>query len=152
MALAALFIAASVLVVAFVRAGHPPVTSEGAGGAAPTGQISAFPGANANAPVRSPAPPAPLAAPEATTEAASTIDAAVTRHPAPLATAPAATAPRSAAGSSPARSRAAPAPSADAHPAPAPPPKAEPPKREVDCSSPYFIDDQGMKKIRSECL
>jgi eukaryotic-like serine/threonine-protein kinase len=29
---------------------------------------------------------------------------------------------------------------------------APPPKREADCSSPYFIDPQGMKKIRSECL
>jgi serine/threonine protein kinase len=27
-----------------------------------------------------------------------------------------------------------------------------PPKHETDCSSPYFIDAQGMKKIRSECL
>jgi tRNA A-37 threonylcarbamoyl transferase component Bud32 len=26
------------------------------------------------------------------------------------------------------------------------------PKREMDCSSPYFIDDQGMKKVRVECL
>jgi len=28
----------------------------------------------------------------------------------------------------------------------------KPPKREADCTSPYFIDDQGMKKVRTECL
>ncbi len=33
-----------------------------------------------------------------------------------------------------------------------PPPEAEPRRRDVDCASPFFIDDQGMKKIRSECL
>jgi hypothetical protein len=27
-----------------------------------------------------------------------------------------------------------------------------PAKHEVDCTSPYFIDDQGMKKVRVECL
>ncbi len=26
------------------------------------------------------------------------------------------------------------------------------PKREVDCSSPYYVDDRGLKKIRAECL
>jgi hypothetical protein len=37
-------------------------------------------------------------------------------------------------------------------PSPAPAPAAAPTKREVDCSSPYFIDDQGIKRIRTECL
>jgi serine/threonine-protein kinase len=50
----------------------------------------------------------------------------------------------------PARARVA-TPAADPRVA-APPPKADPPKREVDCTSPYFIDDQGLKKIRPECL
>jgi eukaryotic-like serine/threonine-protein kinase len=30
--------------------------------------------------------------------------------------------------------------------------EAPPQKREADCASPYFIDAQGMKRIRSECL
>jgi serine/threonine-protein kinase len=36
--------------------------------------------------------------------------------------------------------------------APAPPAPAAPARREVDCSSPYYLDDQGIKKIRTECL
>jgi serine/threonine protein kinase len=36
--------------------------------------------------------------------------------------------------------------------APPPPATPAPAKREADCSSPYFIDDQGIKKIRTECL
>jgi serine/threonine-protein kinase len=42
----------------------------------------------------------------------------------------------------------------------APRPKATPtqavapdtPRREVDCTSPYYVDEQGLKKIRAECL
>jgi hypothetical protein len=45
--------------------------------------------------------------------------------------------------------RAAPAPPPVA---PMPPAPAAPARREVDCSSPYFLDDQGIKKIRTECL
>ncbi len=35
---------------------------------------------------------------------------------------------------------------------PAPPAATAPARREVDCSSPYYLDDQGIKKIRTECL
>jgi serine/threonine protein kinase len=48
------------------------------------------------------------------------------------------------------------APPAPEPPRPAPvmaaPPRPEPPRREADCSSPYYVDDQGTKKIRPECL
>jgi len=39
-------------------------------------------------------------------------------------------------------------------PASAPPASVEPrpAKKEVDCTSPYFIDEQGIKRIRGECL
>jgi serine/threonine protein kinase len=50
-----------------------------------------------------------------------------------------------------ARLRSVPPVSGDARVAPAAP-EVKPPKREADCASPYFIDDQGMKKIRTECL
>ena len=30
--------------------------------------------------------------------------------------------------------------------------RAEPARREPDCTSPYFVDDDGLKKIRTECL
>jgi hypothetical protein len=43
------------------------------------------------------------------------------------------------------------APAADARPPAASIPEVAP-KREIDCTSPYFIDDQGMKKVRVECL
>jgi len=38
--------------------------------------------------------------------------------------------------------------------APPPPPVVEmhPPKKDVDCASPYFIDDQGIKRVRPECI
>jgi hypothetical protein len=42
--------------------------------------------------------------------------------------------------------------SAEARPSAPAAETAPPPKREVDCTSPYFIDDQGMKKVRVECL
>ena len=44
---------------------------------------------------------------------------------------------------------------APAHITPAPPQAAPPsaePKRGVDCSSPYYVDDRGLKQIRPECL
>jgi len=39
-------------------------------------------------------------------------------------------------------------------PTSAPPPSVEPrpAKKEVDCASPYFVDEQGIKRIRAECL
>jgi serine/threonine-protein kinase len=49
----------------------------------------------------------------------------------------------------PLTAKAAPAPSPVA---PAPLAPALPARREVDCSSPYYLDDQGIKKIRTECL
>ena len=146
LAVALLLLGGSVLMVAFLRGSRVP-TGSFEGGRAGT-QVTSIPGIGT---VAAPPPPAaspisPPSAPDPVLESASAIDAAVVKHAAPAFAAP--TTPRA----SPPRGHAPAAPPAETHPAAAPPPKPEAPKREVDCSSPYFIDDQGMKKIRSECL
>jgi hypothetical protein len=143
LAFALLLLGGSVLMVAFLRGNHGPAVSSEGGRAAT--QVTSIPGIGT---VAAPPPPSlsPPSAPEPAVESAAAIDAAVIKRAAPSATA--AATPRA----SPPHGRAPAAPPAEAHSAAAPPPKPEAPKREVDCSSPYFIDDQGMKKIRPECL
>jgi hypothetical protein len=89
---------------------------------------------------------APAIAPGASPDAATSDDVtAIVKHSIPsLVAAPAR-------GYAPPQRGKAAAPQAEKSASP-PPAKADPPKREIDCSSPYFIDDQGMKKIRPECL
>jgi serine/threonine protein kinase len=91
-----------------------------------------------HAPAAAAAPPDPLA---------TSVDAgSVGRHvapPVPLPSSPHVAAPTHGRSASPAAEPSRPAP---------PAPRSEPPKREVDCTSPYFVDDEGLKKIRPECL
>jgi serine/threonine protein kinase len=141
-ALTALFAMASILIVVFLRADRTPAPTPAEGPAAGA-QLAGSPGvALVTGAVA--APPAPVSSASPGPETVSLIDAAVVKRAAQPASAaaPARQAPRT---------HAAPAP-AETHSAPPPVLKVEPPKREVDCSSPYFLDDQGMKKIRPECL
>ena len=85
------------------------------------------------------AAPADAAVGSASPSASAAASSAQTRAPTPAVPLPVST---------PARAR--PAPSlARSAPSPA---AAEQGRRDTSCSSPYFIDDQGVKKIRPECL
>ncbi|HEY2517205.1 MAG TPA: serine/threonine-protein kinase [Polyangiaceae bacterium] len=136
-----IFLVAAVTAFAFVV--RRPERSAGSAVQAPTPALTA----PATAAAPAPAPPPSESAPAAV----ETASAAASDAPAPKRAAPP-PASGSWRGSTAPRSKAAPTPS-EPHASTAPPPAraAEPAK--VDCSSPYYFDEQqGVKKIRPECL